>query len=139
MSSIYVNSYFTIITADGNDASYGLPGNCTSSSPQSYNQSILQFSQTCSLVQAPQSEDQFNMKEWHKRGWTFQERTIPNRNLVFFQGKVFWECRRSIWEEDIVDTPSKALTLENPKRISDRYNFEFLQWPDLHQYSRLVS
>lgn len=139
MSSIYANSYFTIIAADGNDANYGLQGISMSSSPRSYHQPILEFSQTCSLMQAPESENQFTMKEWHKRGWTFQERTLSNRNLVFFQGKVFWECRRSVWWEDIADTPDKVSPERLSQRKSDRYSFEFLQWPDLHQYSRLVS
>jgi hypothetical protein len=141
MSSIYANSYFTIIAADGNDANYGLPGIRKISSPRSYHQPILEFSQTCYLMQAPESETQFNMKEWHKRGWTFQERTLSNRNLVFFQGKVFWECCQSIWAEDIANSaPNNTTSPERSlQRKSDRYRFEFFRWPDLYQYSRLVS
>jgi Heterokaryon incompatibility protein (HET) len=139
MSSIYANSYFTIVAADGNDANYGLRGACmSSSSSRSYHPSILHFSPTCSMMQAPEFENQFNMKEWHKRGWTYQERTLSNRNLVFFQGKVFWECRKSIWTEELADAPDGGSMSKSSQRKSDRYSFEFFRWPDLHQYSKLV-
>lgn len=138
MSSIYANSYFTIVAADGNDANYGLRGVCMDSSPRSYNPSILYFSPTCSMMQAPKFETQYNMKEWHKRGWTYQERTLSNRNLVFFQGKVFWECRKSFWTEDLADAPNGMSPSKSSQRKSDRYSFELLRWPDLHQYSKLV-
>jgi hypothetical protein len=139
MSSIYANSYFTIVAADGSDANYGLRGVCINSSPRSYNPSILHFSSTCSMMAAPKFETQFNMEAWHKRGWTYQERTLSKRNLVFFQGKVFWECRKSVWTEDVADAPHGVSLSESSKRKSDRYSFELLRWPDLHQYSRLVS
>jgi hypothetical protein len=78
MSSIYANSYFTIVAADGNNANYGLRGVCTNSSPRSYSPPILHFSASCSMMAAPKSESQFNIKEWHKRGWTYQERTLSS-------------------------------------------------------------
>ncbi len=62
MSSIYANSYFTIVAADGKDANAGLRGVCKSSSPRSHNPSILHFSQMCSMMPAPGFETQFNTK-----------------------------------------------------------------------------
>jgi len=138
MSSIYANSYFTIIAADGDDANYGLRGIDTRSSPRSYHAPILQFSSTCSMMRAPETETQYNLKEWHKRGWTYQERTLSNRNLVFFQGKVFWECRQSVWTEELTDASCEASLPKSPRQNFDRYSFEFHRWPDLHQYARLV-
>ncbi len=138
MSSIYANSYFTIIAADGDDSNYGLRGVCKSSSPRSYYPSIFHFSSSCSMMVAPEFESQFNMKEWHKRGWTYQERTLSNRNIVFFQGRVFWECRRLIWTEELADVPDGVTPSKSLQRNPDRYSFEFLPWPDLHQYSKLV-
>src|SRR5947208_278082 len=91
-----------------------------------------------SMMRAPGFETQYNMKEWHKRGWTYQERTLSNRNLVFFQDKVFWECRQSVWTEDLVDPRCEASLPRSPKQKFDRYSFEFLRWPDLHQYAKLV-
>jgi hypothetical protein len=138
MSSIYANSYFTIVAADGSDANYGLRGVGKNSSPRSYCLPILQFSSTCAMMPVPQSETQFNMKEWHKRGWTYQERTLSKRNLVFFQGAVFWECRKSVWTEGLADTPHGVSASQRSNRKSDRYSIELLRWPDFHQYSWLV-
>jgi hypothetical protein len=138
MSSIYANSYFTIVAADGDDANYGLRGVCTSSSSRSYNPSILHFSLECSMMPAPEFETQFNVKEWHKRGWTYQERTLSNRNVVFFQGKVFWECRKATWTEDLANIPDGLSPSMSTRRKPDRYSFEFLQWPDLHQFAKLM-
>lgn len=90
MSSIYANSYFIIVAVDGNNADYGLRG---VSGPSSARSHPLHFSAACQMMKAPSSESQFNVKEWHKRGWTYQERTLSKRNIVFFEGTAFWECR----------------------------------------------
>lgn len=139
MASIYALSYFTIIAADGSDADHGLRGVPGTASPRSCKQHMYHFSKQCTMMQAPVPEENLDARDWHRRGWTFQERTLSNRNLVFFQDQVFWECRSSIWIEDIADAPEGA----NPLRISkrkraDRHDLQFLKWPDLRQYANLV-
>jgi hypothetical protein len=140
MASIYSRSYFTIIAADAPDASHGLCGLPGTSSPRTYDLTRLDFSPTCSMIKAPVFENQFNMKEWHQRGWTFQERTLSNRNMVFFEGRVFWECRRSVWTEELADAPDDvAVSGSSRRNLRDRYSFDFLKHPDIHLYSKLVS
>jgi Heterokaryon incompatibility protein (HET) len=90
MGSIYANSYFTIIAADSKDANYGLHGVGDTSLPRLYKQDILQFAPSCSMMPSPRNENQFNKQDWHKRGWTYQERALSNRRMVFFEGTVFW-------------------------------------------------
>lgn len=128
MASIYACSYFTVIAVDGADANYGLRGVSHTSFPRMYNQTVLQFSQTCSMMQAPVRESQFNMKEWHRRGWTFQERCLSNRNIIFFQGRVFWDCCQSTWTEELADAPDGIAASRATKRDpNDRYSFDFLR------------
>ncbi|KAF2469324.1 HET-domain-containing protein [Lindgomyces ingoldianus] len=139
MASIYARSYFTIVAADGSDADYGLRGVPGTASPRSCRQQMYHFSKQCSMMKAPIPEEKLDTKDWHRRGWTFQERTLSNRNLVFFQDQVFWECRSSVWIEDIADIPEGANPLKISKRKrADRHDLQFLKWPDLHQYANLV-
>ncbi|KAL9113464.1 MAG: hypothetical protein Q9227_002505 [Pyrenula ochraceoflavens] len=39
--------------------------------------------------------------QWNQRGWTFQERLLSRRCLIFAEGKVYFQCRSSVTSEDI--------------------------------------
>lgn len=138
MSSIYANSCFTIIAADGTDANFGLRGVGAGSSPRSYTLKLFGFSETCVLMSKPETETQYNLTEWHRRGWTFQERVLSPRNIVFFRNRVFWECRKSVWSEELASEPDGIVGGMSP-RVFDRYSYSYLPWPDIHQYAKLVS
>ncbi|XTI92733.1 heterokaryon incompatibility protein-domain-containing protein [Cenococcum geophilum] len=140
MASIYSRSYFTIVAVDAPDANHGLAGLPGTSLPRTYNMTKLDFSPVCSMIKAPVFESQFNIKEWHRRCWTFQERILSNRNIVFFEGRVFWECQQSVWTEELGDAPDGLVASRSSRRnLNDRYSFDFLKYPDLHLYSKLVS
>jgi hypothetical protein len=51
---------------------------------------------------------------------------------------VFWECCKAIWIEDLADVPDGVLPSKITQRKADQFGFEFLRWPDLHQYAKLV-
>ena len=140
MASIYARSYFTIVAVDGSDADYGLRGVPGTSSRRSCKQKMYHFFTKCTMMQAPLPEESHRIKDWHRRGWTFQERTLSNRNLVFFQDQVFWECRSSVWIEDIADAPEGAnpLRISKRKQAGDPNELQFLRYPDLRQYANLV-
>lgn len=38
---------------------------------------------------------------WNKRGWTFQERLLSRRCLVFAEGQVYFQCRTSVMSQDV--------------------------------------
>ena len=40
--------------------------------------------------------------QWNQRGWTFQERLLSRRCLIFAEGKVYFQCRSSVTSEDII-------------------------------------
>ncbi|KAK4112665.1 HET-domain-containing protein [Canariomyces notabilis] len=142
MSSIYANSYFTIIAADGDDADYGLRGIGGGSLPRSYNQNLLRFTDHCIMMARLEDETQHNSRTttWHRRGWTFQERILSPRNVVFFRGRLLWECRKSRWSEDVAAEPDGVMTTTSKSAIGGgHYNFTHSRWPDLRQYEHLVS
>ena len=139
MASIYARSYYTIVAADGTDADHGLRGVPGTNSPRNLQQKMYHFSEQCSMMQAPVPESSVDPKEWHRRGWTFQERTLSNRNLVFFQDQVFWECRKTTWVEDLADIAEGAEPLRISKRkAADPHDLQYYKWPDLHQYANLA-
>jgi hypothetical protein len=66
MASIYANSYFTIIAADGYDANYGLPGVDSDSSPRSYEEISFEFTANFKMIQKPKTESR-DEAFWHTR------------------------------------------------------------------------
>jgi hypothetical protein len=95
MASIYANSYFTIIAADGYDANYG---------PRSYEEISFEFTANFKMIQKPKTESR-DEAFWHTRAWTFLERAVSPRNLVFTHNTVYWQCRTAIWFENISAEP----------------------------------
>jgi hypothetical protein len=138
MASIYSRSYFTIIAADRADANYGLRGTHPKLSPRHYSPTILRFSPECEMMVAPVAESQHHATEWHRRGWTFQERILSNRNIVFFHGRVFWECRACVRTEIFprADDAGPGFGIEG---LMTHNRFRYLRWPDLYQYEELAS
>ena len=146
MASVFANSYFTIIAADGNDANYGLHGVDSESSPRYYKRSIFRFSESAHMVAQPEVESHRNPKVWHTRGWTFQERAVSRRTLVFTDETVYWQCRRAAWHESQAAAPDGVLRSGPqsavPRGAASRwpsYALRLNPWPDLQQYFELVS
>ena len=59
---------------------------------------------------------------WETRGWTYQEKILSRRCLVFTEELVYWECHCASWSED---TPMEIGTLEQ-MRQHDMYRGFFL-------------
>ncbi|KAI5926683.1 heterokaryon incompatibility protein-domain-containing protein [Camillea tinctor] len=38
---------------------------------------------------------------WNKRGWTFQERLLSRRCIIFAEGQVYFQCRSAVMSQDI--------------------------------------
>jgi hypothetical protein len=89
MGEIFKNSYLTIVCADGEDVNYGLPG-VDDTSRKHEPKLTLRFSSTIqfSVLNYKESET----SPHHQRAWTFQERMLSSRTLVFHDKTVYWEC-----------------------------------------------
>jgi hypothetical protein len=128
MASIYAESCFTIVAADGKDAKHGLRGIGGQAETRNHKQTYYEFSAEAKFLQDAMIESEENPSVWHTRGWTFQERAVSRRKLVFVDGTVYWECRAGTWKEDIQ---------EPPEIYAELSMIQLSSWP-LRQYFVLV-
>lgn len=105
MHIIYGAASLTIVAAGGEDADCPLPRSCDES-----RHSISQYVEAinglhiCRLL--PNLWDLENTPslspKWFSRGWTYQERHLSNRLLLFTQQQVYFQCRTASHSEGLV-------------------------------------
>jgi hypothetical protein len=100
MNLIYGNASLTICAADGSDAWLGLKA--LDSSKHSTSQYIEECVPGVRLMVSQLAETGINSSVWNTRAWTFQERLLSRRCLIFTEGRVFFQCRSSTMSEDLV-------------------------------------
>lgn len=128
MASIYANAYFTIIATEGVNDEFGLRGTRSASGPRDFSP-FFQF-EDVELAQGHLLEIE---EVWHTRAWTFQERAVSRRCLVFYRGTVKWECQQCIhYEHQNFSTKAAILKAHPP-----RHSISLVAWPDYQQYSTL--
>ncbi|KAK1969091.1 HET-domain-containing protein [Colletotrichum sublineola] len=86
MDLIYGNAALTICAADG-DAAKGPPRDAADGSQHA-------------TGQGP-PEIYIRASEWNERAWTFQERLLSRRCLIFTNGRIYFQCRSTGMSEDI--------------------------------------
>lgn len=109
MGHIYRCASFTIVAASGEDAGAGLPGlrpgtrffqqeevlvaHATESNP------AMSLMTTCNPKRSANVHYMEDTK-WNTRGWTFQERYLSNRCLVFTEEQVYFSCNEVVFCEE---------------------------------------
>lgn len=110
MDRIYGSALVNIVAADGSDAYAGLSGIQSEYTPQargsaggerSLDQLSTDFRNGISLVAPLRSDVKVDATPWNSRAWTFQERLLSRRLIVFSQGQMTWHCRGMICREDM--------------------------------------
>ncbi|KAL0938107.1 uncharacterized protein CTRU02_207838 [Colletotrichum truncatum] len=98
MDLIYGNAALTICAADG-DASCGL----RAMRPKTRNtrQYKRNINPHLELMVTRPPEIYIRASEWNERAWTFQERLLSRRCLIFTNGRVYFQCRSTGMSEDI--------------------------------------
>jgi len=100
MDSIYAQATITIVAAGGSDASAGLPGIWPHL--RLLPQVVEEVDQGTRLALPLEPSRKLNDSTWNSRAWTFQEKLLSPRTLIFIDDQVFWRCRGSTWFEDII-------------------------------------
>ena len=99
MDLIYGNAALTVCAADGNDSSAGL----MAMYPTKHN--VHQAKKTCApgvrLMVSRPPEIGIRASKWDNRAWTFQERLLSKRCLIFSEGRVYFQCQSTGMSEDI--------------------------------------
>ena len=98
MGIIYSQALFTIIAASGSNASAGLPGVRAFS-----RNSVQHIEHVQGMVLANELssvEDIIPQSYWSSRGWTYQEKELSTRHLIFCKSHAFFQCNQTIFKED---------------------------------------
>jgi hypothetical protein len=88
MASIYTNACFTITAADSRDANHRLRGVGGQALPRVYKQTYYKFSPKAKLLCEPLVESTLNLPSWYTRAWTFRERAVSRKTIVFVNDTV---------------------------------------------------
>lgn len=117
MDLVYGNAYLTICAADGENANAGLRG-LDPSDRSMPPQIIEQYSPEVRLMSTMPAENYIRQSVWNTRAWTFQERLVSARNLIFVGGRVYFQCRCTARSIDIITEDESA-----------GWSIEFIQSP----------
>ena len=101
IAQIFTKSFLTICAADGTGQNAGLRALHTARKEPV--QHIEKCSPGIELMVLHPAETYIGQSEWNRRGWTFQERFLSTRCLIFVADRVYWECRDANASEDIVE------------------------------------
>ena len=123
MGLVYSCAELTIVSAAGSDSNGGLPGLRTGSrATQTYVESL-------SGLQITSAHQPFmpciSYATWQSREWTFQEKALSQRLLIFTEQQIFYHCNVATWSEDTI--------LENPDPAID---LKLTQDTSLHQFAK---
>jgi len=111
MGLIYSCAELTIVSAAGSDSSAGLPGLRTGSRAT---RSHIESLPGLQIITAHQPFlPCISNTTWESRGWTFQEKALSQRLLIFTQDQVFYLCNNTNWSEDtVLENPDTGIDLE---------------------------
>ncbi|MCJ1247930.1 hypothetical protein MMC30_005145 [Trapelia coarctata] len=99
MHLIYDRAFMTIIAGTGKDAEAGLPGVRTNS--RAHAQTVEEILPGLRLVCLKSLTDALNQSIYESRAWTYQEKCLSRRCLIFINGQVMFQCRSAVWREDV--------------------------------------
>jgi hypothetical protein len=91
MDEIYNNAVLTIVGAAGANAEHGLPGVSLSRTEQ---QARIIIDGTIVANMLEPADGAITFSRWNTRGWTYQERMLSRKLLMFTSSQVFYQCHR---------------------------------------------
>ena len=98
MGNIYSQALLTIISASGSNANAGLPG------VRAFSRNTAQRTECVQGMilanELPQLEDIIGQSYWNTRAWTYQEKELSSRCLIFCKTHIFFQCNRTVFKED---------------------------------------
>ena len=98
MGKIYSQALITIIAASGSNANAGLPG------VRAFSRNNAQRTERVQGMilanELPKLEDVIEQSSWNTRAWTFQEKELCNRCLIFCKTHIFFQCNQTVFKED---------------------------------------
>lgn len=110
MGKLYGLGYLNICAAAGKNASHGIPG-CPATPRHAFQPVATCFGMELAVIRPVEGD--IHSTAWNTRAWTFQERILSPRSLVFVEQRVYFQCRQVTWSEEInAECESKIWTLD---------------------------
>jgi hypothetical protein len=101
MDLIYARATLTIVAAFGDDADSGLPG-VSWDIPRTQQQRRHNVHGLVVANMLDSLDDAVNFSAWNTRGWTYQERLLSSKRLVFTNAQIYYECNQGCrFQEDL--------------------------------------
>ncbi|KAE9378460.1 HET-domain-containing protein [Stipitochalara longipes BDJ] len=101
MDLIYAQAALTIVAAAGNNADSGLPG-VSKGIPRTQQQMRQNIDGLVVANMLDTHNGAINYSTWNTRGWTYQERLLSPRLLIFTDAQVYYECNQEChFQEDL--------------------------------------
>ncbi|KAJ5738205.1 HET-domain-containing protein [Penicillium malachiteum] len=117
MDRVYGSALLTIVAAQGDNANSGLRGvqrnefhTQTPSLPRDIRQSSAEMKDGAHIIAPFDSTQHLSWTSWNSRAWTFQEKLMSKRLLVFAGDEVVWYCRKMTCREDMRAEDSGYIT-----------------------------
>ena len=108
MGRIYGNAIVTIVAADAADSNAGLGIDERTRKLEQVKQPVKEGIHLMLPLPKPMDLDE---SVWDTRKWTFQEKLLSRRLMIFMDGQVHWQCRKLLAFEDMT-AQEKGLPLE---------------------------
>jgi hypothetical protein len=102
MGSIYSSAVCTIVAGSGYDAWAGLNGVGKKPIPRCPKPFQAIIRDRCLMTTQKHYQRWKNETVWLSRGWTFQERILSRRLMIFTDSQVFFQCKKALWSEDTI-------------------------------------
>jgi hypothetical protein len=108
MDRVYGSAVLTIVAAQGADANVGLRGiqrkwypSENTSLPRKIAQESVEIKDGTHIIAPFPCTQDLTKTIWNSRAWTFQEKLLSKRFLIFSGDEVVWHCRQMICREDM--------------------------------------
>ncbi|RVX75667.1 hypothetical protein B0A52_00023 [Exophiala mesophila] len=116
---VYARAALTVVAGSGKDANAGLPG--VRKESRKFHQEIERIEPgNFRLMMSHLAEDYISTSQWDSRAWTFQERMLSRRCLLFVNGRIYYQCRKTTFCEDMEMPMQNGWSLDSidmPTRI----------------------
>lgn len=145
MGTIYRQAFLTIIAASGEDANAGLTGIRPGSRQKQRVVEVIPRDESNKLGMAlvttcdhppvnigglTNTENEVESSYWNSRGWTFQERALSRRCLIFTKDQVSWVCDGAVsCEESRYENPDVLEKLDSAMPLHIKFRRQpLLSW-----------
>ena len=100
MDAVYNCAALTIAAGSGRHADHGLQGVSIPRRYRQHSEVVKGLRLAVCLPKFNELDSGANL-HWNTRGWTFQEKLLSRRLLLFTDYQVYFRCSNAIWAEDV--------------------------------------